>query len=175
MCLCILLVHSDPLHNLVPCWQVPTPEDADNYSVMKPEVTAEVEITPPSAEPAKAALPAAAAATALLEAAEAMERLHVGMDSQQGGLHDMPGSQRTQSVAGKRKTQPVESDGAQAEQMLFPDTQQASQAGAKRQKKASFVQKPIAQGQARRQRKAPAAGVAEADTTQRRRSARNMR
>lgn len=151
-----------------------TAEDGDNYSVMKPEGTAEVEMVPSATVPAKTAPPATAATSALLEAEEAMERLHVGMDSQQGGLHDMPGSQCTQSVAGKRKALQAESQGAQAEQMLFPDTQQASQAGAKRQKKASFVQKPIAQGQGRRQRKAAAAKAVQAEPVQRRRSTRNM-
>lgn len=149
--------------------QVPTGEP-DNYKIVKapPEAAAAAEAAPTE--------PISAAAVELLEAAEAMGRLTVGMHSQQGGLHEAPGSQRTVSVADKRKAGPEESEGGvRPTQLVFPDTQQASQAGGPKRRKASVVDEPISQhGRQRRGAGAGAAVAAEASAGARRRSARHM-
>ncbi|EFN50707.1 hypothetical protein CHLNCDRAFT_142584 [Chlorella variabilis] len=148
---------------------VPTGEP-DNYKIVKapPEAAAAAEAAPTE--------PISAAAVELLEAAEAMGRLTVGMHSQQGGLHEAPGSQRTVSVADKRKAGPEESEGGvRPTQLVFPDTQQASQAGGPKRRKASVVDEPISQhGRQRRGAGAGAAVAAEASAGARRRSARHM-
>ncbi|KAL4458685.1 hypothetical protein ABPG75_013550 [Micractinium tetrahymenae] len=124
---------------------------------------------PAAAAPAAPSSPSAAA---LEEAQAAMEALRVRpLDSQCGGVHEVPGSQRTVSVAGAKRRQ--EAAASEGEAMLFPETQPSVIGGSKRQKKASFVEQPIMQG-GKRQRKAAAQskGAGEAAATGVRRSSR---
>jgi hypothetical protein len=158
--------------------QVPAGE-ADSYRVVKP--AAEAAGSGPTAQPATAAAalqptePAAAAA--MMEAAEAMGRLQVGMDTQQGGMFEAPGTQTTVSVAGKRcrmEAAEEQGRGEAPQQLLFPDTQEQSQNGVKRPKKASVVDDPIQQGRPKRVRAAAAAVPGQASAAPVRRSTRHM-
>jgi hypothetical protein len=165
--------HNQPLVAILfftlPCSHQEPTDEPDTFRIIKAQLAQE-----PAPAPADEQAPGASAA--LLEAEEALDRLTMGLPSRQGGMHEAPGSERTQSVAGRR-TAPAKSGSGMgtAQQLHFPDTQQASQAGgAKRTRKASFVEDPIPQGAHKRQRRAPAAAPAAMAEGSLRRSARHQ-